>query len=182
MSKLTPNTGLDPNMMGSGGGMGRYQGLEVDDIAQRFAACESEVSMRAVTAILRIAREQIQARGSLRDYPRTTAFLGVVSAIVLAVMPFLPAETRQSVMPVAIGGPLVTLAFGYGSLSTLRARKASNAQEREIVRLATESLERVLRHEFPRKPLQREQVDTLQTLLKHAPNSTALRSLLDTPA
>lgn len=168
----------NPDLIGHGGGVGRYRGLPLEQIAERFAACVAEPSMRSLSAVLRITREQLDARGGLGHYPVVTMIAGVISLALLGALPFMPKELRDMVIKVSLGGPLITLILAYATWTSRKPRRAAIAQEREIRKLAVQSLEKILETPFTMKPLLREQVDTLRGLLKHYPDSSRIRQLL----
>jgi hypothetical protein len=135
--------------------------------------------MRALSAVLRISREQLISRGNLGAYPLVTAISAAASLILVGILPFLPKDIRDSVTKVAIGAPFITLVFAYATWTSRHMRRAAVADEKAIVELTVGSLEKILAVPFTRKPLQREQIDTLRTLLKRQPNSQLIRTLLE---
>jgi hypothetical protein len=161
----------------SGGGFGKYKGLPLKDIDDRFAQCVAEPSMRSVSAVLRIAREQIEARGDLGKQPYYAAFFGAVALAIAGGAFLLPEELRRQAFFIAGGLSLAFLAFAGGAISTRRVRNMNLAQEREIRERAGAALEAILAHDFPLKPLTREQTETVQSILK-ARKSEALARLL----
>jgi hypothetical protein len=167
---------------GGGRGAGGYHGLDLEHLEERFEQCVREPSMRSASAILRITREQIMARGQLSVYPKLTYGFLLLGGILFGVSPWLSPDLKKSAMPAAAGCIALAAILAYGAVTSHRERRASIVQEREIYRLATEALERLLVHPFPRKPLTREQVDTLKDLIRRSPNSTALRELLNESA
>jgi len=81
-------------------------------------------------------------------------------------------------MKISLGGPLITLILAYATWSSRDMRNAYVQQEREVRAMAAKSLEAILSHDFAMKPLLREQVDTLQVILKHHPESLHVKELL----
>jgi len=159
-----------------GGGVGAR--LPMDVVADRFAQCEADPSMRSLSAVLRITREQLRARDNLGFYPAGTAIAFVVSVLLFAVNPLLPKEAQEMLMKISLGGPLITLILAYATWSSRDMRNAYVQQEREVRAMAAKSLEAILSHDFAMKPLLREQVDTLQVILKHHPESLHVKELL----
>lgn len=170
-------TAFRPELDGSGGGLGRYRGLPVREIEHLFANCTAQPSMRAATAVLRIAREQLDARGNLGAYPRLAMGAGAALIAALVIGALVPQTLRQQATIAQIASASAFLPLLYGSWSSRQDRRASLAQEREIRRLARLALEEILAHDFDRKPLLREQEATLREILRHEPSS-ALSELL----
>ncbi len=150
----------------SGGNFGKYKGLPLKEIDARFAQCVADPSMRSVTAVLRIAREQIESRGDLGKQPYYAAFFAFVALTIFGVSFLFPPELRQKAWLVAGGMVFAFLAFAAGSLSTRRARSMNLQQERAIREKAGLALEQLLLHEFPVKTLTREQRETLDAIKK----------------
>lgn len=159
-----------------GGGVGAR--LPMDVVADRFAQCEANPSMRSLSAVLRITREQLRVRDNLGYYPAGTAITFVASVLLFAVNPLLPKEARDMLMRISLGGPLITLILAYATWSSRDMRRAYVQQEREVRAMAAKSLEAILAHDFPIKALLREQVDTLQVILKHHPEASHVKELL----
>ncbi len=162
---------------GRGSGLGRYQGLTVIEIEALFAACRNDPSMRSVRSVLRITREQLDARGSLGGFPYLAIGLSVIALVALAMVLFGPRELLVTARMALIGFGTTAAATIYGVLNTRHERRANLVQEAEIRRLAADSLQEILAHEFPRKPLEREHIAILQELIKREPRER-LDSLL----
>lgn len=145
--------------------MGRYQGHSVAEIATQFEACLRDPSMRSVTAILRITREQLDARGALGSYPYIAAGLTAISIGVLLADFTIPGFADHARM-LTIGVPSVALMVWAGVWHARHERRSGLAQEREIRRMAADALAKVLEHDFRRKPLEREHILALQDLIK----------------
>lgn len=158
--------------------MGRYQGWTLEEIRIAFDRCLEDRSMRSVTGILRITREQLDARGSLGSYPYIAAVLIVLSlgVFVLArIVPNLPDTFRM----LEIGLPVTAVAVLYGVWHARHDRRAGVAQEREIRRMAADALSKLAEYDFRRKPLEREHVMTLQDLIRREPRPGLDRLLED---
>ncbi|AIE87548.1 hypothetical protein OP10G_4180 [Fimbriimonas ginsengisoli Gsoil 348] len=153
--------------------------MPVEEIAERFEQCVREPSMRSASAVLRITREQIHARGQLSIYPKLALWFLEGGVALLLASRFLPADTQKSVMPGALGALALSAILGYGAFTGREDRKASLLAEHEIYRLATEALDKIVAEPFPRKPLTREQVDTLKDLVKRSPTSMGIREFLN---
>jgi hypothetical protein len=166
----------DPNW--SGGGYGKYKGLPLKVIEGRFAQCAADPSMRSVSAVLRITREQIEARGELGHQPHLAAFFGGVALILFAGSFFVPATLRPQAWSLSGGLTLAFLAFSAGSFATRHARKMNVEQEREILAGARNALQEILKHGIVLKPLTREQKETVMSILKQEGENPALDQLL----
>ncbi len=156
------------DLQGRGSGMGRYQGWTLDEIRVAFDRCLEDRSMRSVTGILRITREQLDARGSLGSYPYIAGGLIALSgvAFVLAqTVPNLPEQFRA----LEIGLPITAFMVLFGVWHARHDRRAGMAQEREIRRMAADALSKLLEYDFRRKPLAREHIMTLQDLIRREP-------------
>jgi len=164
--------------MGRGAGMGKHHGLTLEEIRASFEICERDPSMRSVSAVLRITREQLNARGELGLYPPASAIMGILGVAALAGMRFAGPELRTMLIQAAAGCGGLSIMLLYGVYSTRDVRSANVAQERAIRALAIYSLERIIAHDFRRKPLLREQDQTVRELLKTQPQSS-IRTLLD---
>jgi hypothetical protein len=134
--------------------------------------------MRSVTAVLRITREQIDARGQLSIYPRLALAFALASPVLFSIQSRLPKELQSKALPAAIGLGALSLILFYGSVSTHKERQASVAQVKRIQALAAETLETLLKVEFTWKPLTREHLDTLRDLIKVHPEKDCLKVLL----
>ena len=169
----------EQHLLGRGGGHGTYDGLTLSEIADRFKQCIQDPGMRSVSAVLRITREQVMARGNLSHYPRIALAFLCLAGVCFLVMPVLPPDLKSAAPKAAVGLVAMSAILGYGSITSSRDRKAAQVQEREIYRMAVDALEQILVHPFARKTLTREQVDTLRTLLKQSPSSAPVRELLE---
>lgn len=165
---------MKPELDGTGAGYGKFSGKTLGEIREIFERCEAEPTMRSASIVLRVAREQLEARGGLGHYPVYAAIAGAVFAASFVVKIFLP-ENVQSAVPkfqAAIG--LVTVALLIGVFSTAGDRKRGLAQERAIIELSRGSLERIVSAPgFTAKPLDFTQTMTLKTLVAGAKDSPA---------
>jgi len=169
---------MNPHLIGRGGNHGAYVGLSVAEVEQVFRKCEADPSMRSVTAILRMTREQCRSRGQLGVYPRMALGMSVVGAGLLVAYFYVPEGLQKTAAIGGMGFFVMGLLLTYGAVTGAKERQASVAQEQAIMRLACESLDRLLPKSFPRKPLLREHVDTLRDLVKARPDLATLRELL----
>ena len=171
-------TEMNPHLIGRGGNHGAYVGLSVAEVEQVFRKCEVDPSMRSVTAILRMTREQCRSRGQLGVYPRMALGMSLVGAGLLVAYFYVPEGLQKTAAIGGMGFFVMGLLLTYGAVTGAKERQASVAQEQAIMRLACESLDRLLPRSFPRKPLLREHVDTLRDLVKARPDLATLRELL----
>ncbi len=189
---------MKPEIEGTGGGFGKYQGKKLSEIEALFETCTQDVSMRSISAVLRITREQLDARGQLGVYPLFTWIAGIA---------FLCAGTSRAVVPgpgtvpdalraggllrylgqpgvvefstkAALGAGTVFLLLLATTLPSRHTRKVNVEQERIIRAMAVKALLKILEGEPPLKPLTVEQNMTVKILLKKAEGSEGLRVLL----
>ncbi|MEZ0327765.1 MAG: hypothetical protein ACAH95_17865 [Fimbriimonas sp.] len=174
-SKSRFSLSADPDW--SGGGFGKYKGLPLKEIEARFEQCVADPSMRSVSAVLRIAREQIEARGDLGKQPYYAAFFAAVALALLGVSFFFPEDLRKKAWMMSGGMFLAFFAFLAGAVSTRKARGMNLRQERAIREKAGWALEELLKHDFQLKPLLREQQETLSEIQKQTGPRDAYRRL-----
>jgi hypothetical protein len=165
------------DLQGRGSGMGRYQGWTIEEIRVAFDRCLEDRSMRSVTAILRITREQLDARGSLGSYPYIAAALIVMSLLVFLLAWFVP-NLPETFRALEIGLPITAAMVLFGVWHARHDRRAGVTQEKEIRRMASDALAQLVPHDFRRKPLEREHIMTLQDLIKREPRP-GLEKLLE---
>lgn len=158
---------LDPMLDDAGGGAGKYPGLTVAQVAERYRFLVEEGQGRSAKAILRISREQILARGSLGTHGWIVAFF-VVVALGFLVARFVVAPDQQSrvTLDAAVCAG-VALLFVVGGATARRSTRRAAAQVKEIQRLTLVALDELVSQEgFVRPPLDREHVDAFQALRK----------------
>ncbi len=173
---------MTPELDGRGGGYGKFEGKTLSEIRGIYDRCLSDPSMRSVSIVLRVAREQLEARGNLGHYPVFASIAGAVFAITFLVKGFLPLDMQTNVPKLQISLGFVTVALIIGVFVTSKDRKAGLAQERAIVELSRETLEKIVENpEFRPKPLDFTQDLTLKRLVANAKDSPAA-SLLSVPA
>jgi len=126
---------IDEREIGTGGGLGKYAALPLKEIRAIFEKCRQDPSMRSVKVVLRIVKEQVEARGSLGSYPQIGLFFLVLG---FAAIPF------QNAFPQARYVSMAALLIGMGlvasSWSLRHQRRAALFQEELIRREALESL------------------------------------------
>ena len=148
----------DPKIDGTGSGFGRYQGMTLTDIQRLFDNCVEEPSMRSISAILRITREQLDARGQLGIYPVFTWVAAALTGLGL------------------VGSVFVLL--GTTLISTRHSRRTNLKQEVAIREYAVSALVKVLESEPVLKPLTIEQEVTIKILMRKTEGSEKLSVLL----
>ncbi len=163
---------------GRGEGFGRYQGLTIAEIVDLFDACVEEHNMRSISAVLRITREQLDARGQLGVYPVFAWVAAAVTGGGLFARLALGDKYSEWTTKTAIGGACVFLLLLVSIIPTRHSRKGNLGQEQAIRDAAVESLNRILEYEPDLKPLTIEQETTVKILLKKSKGSERLRMLL----
>lgn len=147
----------------------RYGLVDPAELQRTFDACRKDPSMRSVSAILRLTREQLHERGNLGVYPKLFKGACVLLAIAFPFGPLSHGETFDLWLKVMLGLGAVAAALGYGVWDARELRQERTRQEAAIRTLAADALAEILRHDFPRKPLLREQEQTLRELMRAVP-------------
>jgi hypothetical protein len=164
----------DGATVGTAGGFGRGQAIPLEEALRVFADCEAEPSMRSVTAILRVAREQTEARGSLRS----NGFLAVLfivlglaeGAAYAAQIPLLKPYWPYGLASLLVGGLLA-----IGAVSIRPMARAAEVQKQIIAKEAVASLSRLAADPtWRRKPLDWSHRLTLERLVKSAKEGESL--------
>jgi hypothetical protein len=163
----------------AGGGYGKHKGLALREIRQRFAKCEDEPSMRSISAVLRITREQLEARGQLGSYPVLAIGGFAILAIALVALPFTHDDVHALLEKTVYGSAAVAVLLTFGAVRVRHARKSNLAQEDQIRSLAVATLNAILAKNPKLKPLEREQVATVKELMKKVKGSGQISSLLE---
>lgn len=170
----------DPEIDGTGSGFGKYQGKTLTEIREMFDKCAEEPNMRAISAILRITREQLDARGQLGIYPVFTGISGALTSLGLVGMKLLPDQYERWSVTLAIGAGCVTTLLALSLVSMRTSRRVNLKQEEAIRKLAVSALVKVLESRPALKPLSFEQEFTVKILLRKTAGSEPLRILLQT--
>lgn len=160
---------LSEEVDGTGGGYGKYPGLSVAQVAERFRFLAEEGEGRSVRAILRIVHEQTEARGHLGTQ-RLLAVLSGSATFALGVIRLLSADP-PFMLNVYLGvTAVVTVLFTIGAVSIGKVSKRNDAQLREIRRLALLTLDILIsKPGFVARPLEREHVAALDSMKKIDP-------------
>lgn len=165
---------LDEATDGTGGGYGKYTGLTVVQIAERFRFLVDEGHGRSARAILRMVHEQTEARGGLGTQRILAVLASLGTLTLLVIRAFTESESRSSINLYLAVSAGVTLLFLAGAASVHRATVRGEAQVREIRRLALIALDGLVAKEgFEVKSLEREHVAALATLKKSDPEAWA---------
>jgi len=173
---------LSAELDGKGGGLGKFKGLTVRELSALFEAELSEPTMLSFSAVLRITREQIEARGALTAYPLMTGICAVCAVIAGIVWLVSSDHGKQLAIRGLIGSGLACLAFGAGWMTNRKQTKASIAQEKAIRKLAIESLIKIAENpKFKPKELNDDQHRILRDLLKKTKTKNAALSALLQP-
>lgn len=151
---------------GAGGGYGKYPGLTVAQIAERFRFLAKEGEGRSARAVLRIVHEQTEARGNLGTQ-RILAVLSGLTTLGLGTIRVLSSDPPR-MLNVYLGvTATVTVLFTIGAVSIGKTAKRNHMQLREIRRLALLTLEILTsRSDFIPRALEREHVAAFDSLKK----------------
>jgi len=170
---------MKPEIEGRGGGFGKYQGLTLAETQALFDTCIADPSMRSISAVLRVTREQLDARGQLGTYP-IFAWIAAFAALAGGVArQFGPAAIEPVATKTFLGAGVVFLLLVATTLPTRKVRRMNVAQEREIREMAVHALLTILEAKPALKPLTVEQETTIKILLRKNPAAARLRVLLE---
>ncbi|RYG49394.1 hypothetical protein EON79_01450 [bacterium] len=111
---------------------GKHEYLTMDRVEDQFQKCLRDHSMRSVSAVVRISREQISARGSLGSYRWVGALFFVVAIVAAIATPLLPESIAESVKMFAMGSAVVTVVIGFGVLATWKDTQRYTSEERAL--------------------------------------------------
>jgi fluoride ion exporter CrcB/FEX len=170
---------LPPELDGRGGGFGKFTGMTVRELSGLFDRVSADSTMRSVSAVLRIAREQLEARWHMGNLRIMAIFCGFVAIGFSIAYPLVPQTVKVSILKGILGGFTAFICFGVATLSTHRATNAAIAQERAIRDLAVDALARIVEEPgFKAKPLDADQrrilADLLKTTKRNEPKLAAL--------
>ncbi|RYG37977.1 hypothetical protein EON81_05045 [bacterium] len=111
---------------------GKHEYLTVEKTEDQFQRCLKDHSMRSVSAVVRISREQISARGSLGSYRWVGALFLGVAVLSLAISPILPEALKDKAKLVALGSVGVTALMGFGISATWKDTQRYTAEEKTL--------------------------------------------------
>lgn len=157
---------MDPVLDGTGGGFGKHTGIPVRETLAIFARTAEEPKMRSVRTILRIGREQIEARGHLNVGGKVTGlFVGL--AVIAGIVWVANVPTLKESAPMAVAVCLAIAAcMAVGSYSTRRERRVNLAQEKLIRDGARDALRKIVAHpDFVREELDWSERNALEKLV-----------------
>lgn len=123
---------------------GKHDYLPMEKIEAQFAACAADPSMRSISAVLRIGREQISARGSLASYRWNAALFGALALLSAIVFPFVPEPWSKYLLTVAVVGGGITLVLGVGVAMVWRDARRLVPEERRLRAMIVETVEGLL--------------------------------------
>lgn len=172
---------MKPELEGTGGGFGRYRGFTVAETENLFRKAAEEGNMRSLSAVLRIAHEQLDARGGLGQTRGLAILFGLSSVVLFVVIQFLEGPARTNAERFAWGTTTAFIATFVGWVNTRRAMRLAIAQEDAIRNLAVDFLLQIVRQpSFKPKPLHHDQERLLRDLMRRTKrNESELVALLD---
>lgn len=175
---MIPIKPIEVESDGTGGGFGKHRGITLKDIRDRFELCENDPSMRSISAVLRITREQLEARGQLGIYPSlaTIAFAICLASWILRFV--LTGDFSELAQKFAIGSGAVGVLLMLGVAKVWNPRRENLRQEQIIRELAAKSINTILQSQPPLKPLLREQRDTVKEIVRKVSDSGQVAELL----
>jgi hypothetical protein len=129
---------------GTAGNFGKFTALPVAEVEAIFARCAEQADRRALSAVLRIAREQIEARGSLDSYVRATYFFGALAAGLGATALLWPAA-RGMFAGGAIGSGGAAAVLAYSAVRNKEYRREGRVAEARLETAARDAIETIAR-------------------------------------
>ncbi|CAN5562617.1 hypothetical protein BH11ARM2_BH11ARM2_37330 [soil metagenome] len=123
---------------------GKHDYVPMETIQTQFAACVADPSMRSVSAVVRIGREQLSARGSLGSYRWNTAFFGTLALVSALAFPFTPDPWGKYLFSAAVVGGGITVVLGIGVALVWKDAKRLVPEDRELKHLILATLEEIL--------------------------------------
>jgi len=174
---------LSPHLDGTGGGFGKHKGMTVRQMSEQFERIVEDVSMRSFTAVIRISREQVEARGQLGVNKYIVIGCAIAAAISFIVAICVPGRIRETMVRGGLACAGASVAFGIGVLRTREHTRAALAQERAIRDITVDALVKIASNPtFKPKPLDFTQRIFLQeTLKKSKRDEPALTAILEIP-
>jgi len=169
---------MKPEVEGRGGGYGKYEGRTIAEIQALFDTCIADPSMRSISAVLRITREQLESRGQLGVYPLLAWIAAIASVLGLVVRQYGPSSLTEFGTKAAMGSGSAFVLLLVSTFPTRHARKVNLQQERVIRERAVQALVQILEHKPALKPLTMEQETTVKILLRKTQNSQGIKVLL----
>jgi hypothetical protein len=174
---------LSPHLDGTGGGFGKYKGMTVREMSEQFERFAEDASMRSFTAVIRISREQVEARG---QFGVNRVMLGICAFCTVAVFTgyvFANDRLRETLIRVGIACIGVTVALGFGLLSSRKHARVAMAQERAIRDVTMDALAKIASNpEFKPKPLDfTQRIYLTEVLKKTKRNDPAVVAVLEIP-
>lgn len=171
---------ISPELEGRGGGFGKNPGHTIAEIQTLFDKCLSDVSMRSISVVLRITREQLEARGQLGLEPKLSLVCGVLVFLFGGLRSFGPASTADFSTKALLGAASVFVILLLVTVSSSQARKTNLAQQRVIRDMAIRTLTALLDQEPKLKPLTLEQSLLVKSLTRLGAHAEKLKVLLTT--
>lgn len=174
---------LSPELDGTGGGYGKNRGMTVREMSEQFERFCEDASMRSFTAVIRISREQMEARGELGITKKGMIISGICAIAVWSAYPFTSDRIRETLLKIGIACAAVTIAFSFGVASTHKHAKSAHAQERAIREVTLDALVKIASSPgFKAKPLDFSQRHYLGLILKKSKRRDAeVLAVLDLP-
>ena len=169
---------ISPELEGRGGGFGKNPGHTIAEIQALFDKCLSDVSMRSISVVLRITREQLESRGQLGLEP-VLAMSACVCAVLFGGLRYFGPESLSAIATKAfLGAVSVSVILFLVSVSSSRARKTNLAQQRVIREMAVRTLTALLDQQPKLKPLTLEQSILVKSLIRLGAHAEKLKALL----
>lgn len=160
---------LAEELDGNGGGYGKFPGITVKELEQKFDRLVEDGTHRSITAILRITREQLMTRADLGLNRRLVVVAGII-LVVFVLANFVVPEAF--IKPVQTGIAASSVAFAAllgGVWLTRKDAVRAKAQVDAIREISCDSLIAVVRNpNFKTKALDADQVRFLRDLIRQS--------------
>ena len=172
---------LSPELDGTGGGFGKNRGMTVRQMSEQFNQIAADGTMRSFTAVLRISREQVEARGQFGVNRIMIVCCSAITVIAAIAAAFLQDRFQVLAIRISVAALLVTAAFVVGFSASRKHARPALAQERAIREITVDTLVRIAAEPtFKPKALDFTQRHFLTELLKKTKrNEPELVAVLD---
>ena len=171
---------ISPELEGRGGGFGKNPGHTLSEIQALFDKCLTDVSMRSISVVLRITREQLESRGQLGLEPKLASVCGVLVFLFGGLRSFGPASILDMTTKALLGSASVFVILVLVSIGSRNARKTNLAQQRAIREMAIRTLVSLVDQGPKLKPLTLEQSLLVKSLIRLGSHAEKLKVLLTT--
>lgn len=152
---------------GSTGPSGRYRKVPIDELREIFGELVAEGKLRSLKAVLRITREQFDARGRFGTMRAPMLVMFVLTAGMAAFAKWGPLSAHDKANEFTIVLGLATLVFGIALFSVRHDLRRANRESPKLAALCLESVRAILASgNVPQPELDPEHREALRESLK----------------